>query len=157
MKKYSRIAGFLIVFISFLCFSQTKKTTVDTTKVIKQITEKTVFDTIQRDSLKPVIKPKTTIFKEKVHASYYAEKFHGRKTASGKLFDMNKLTAAHKKLPFGTKLKVTNKANGKFVIVEVNDRGPYVKGRELDLSKKAFSMIANISRGFVVVDIEILK
>lgn len=85
---------------------------------------------------------KLKLFKKDAHASYYAEQFHGRKTASGKIFDMNKLTAAHKKLPFGTKLKVTNETNGKSVIVEITDRGPFVKAREIDLSKRAFMQIA---------------
>lgn len=86
---------------------------------------------------------KYVLYKKSGHASYYADKFHGRKTASGQRFDMHKMTAAHKKLPFGTKIRVTNEANGKFVIVEVNDRGPFVKSREIDLSKKAFMAIAS--------------
>ena len=61
-----------------------------------------------------------------------------RRTASGRKYDMNKLTAAHKKFPFGTIVKVTNESNGKSVFVEITDRGPFVKGREIDLSKKAF-------------------
>lgn len=70
-------------------------------------------------------------------ASFYAEQFHGRRTASGAVFDMNKLTCAHKFLPFGTKLLVKNTRNGKTVTVTVNDRGPYVGSRVLDLSKAA--------------------
>jgi len=77
-------------------------------------------------------------YKKNAHASYYADKFTGRKTADGSRFDNNKYTAAHKKLPFGTRIKVTNEANGKFVIVKITDRGPFVKTRELDLSKRAF-------------------
>jgi rare lipoprotein A len=97
-------------------------------------------------------------YKKNVHASYYAEKFHGKRTASGKIYNMNALTAAHKKLPFGTKLKVTNEANNKFVIVEITDRGPFVKGREIDLSKKAFqSIVNNKGSGAVNVTLEILK
>lgn len=97
-------------------------------------------------------------FKTNAHASYYADRFHGKKTASGKLFDMNKYTCAHKKLPFGTMLKVTNEKNGKFVIVEVTDRGPFVKGRELDLSRKAFKDIASSKgAGAVIVTIEQLQ
>lgn len=86
---------------------------------------------------------KFKIYKTKAHASYYADKFNGRKTTSGRKFDNNKYTAAHKKLPFGTKVKVTNLANGKSVIVEVTDRGPFVKSREIDLSKRAFKDIAS--------------
>lgn len=70
-------------------------------------------------------------------ASYYADKFNGRKTASGEKFRNSKLTAAHKTLPFGTKVKVTNLSNGKSVKVRINDRGPFVAGRIIDLSKKA--------------------
>lgn len=86
---------------------------------------------------------KFKIYKTDAHASYYADKFNGRKTTSGKRFDNNKYTAAHKKLPFGTKVKVTNEANGKSVVVEINDRGPFVKSREIDLSKRAFKEIAS--------------
>ena len=97
------------------------------------------------------------LYKEKAHASYYHDKFTGRKTASGKRFDNTKLTAAHKKLPFGTKLKITNLLNKKSTIVEVTDRGPFVKGREIDLSKKAFMDIAsNKNSGAINVKIEIL-
>lgn len=101
---------------------------------------------------------KLKLYKEKAHASYYHDKFNGRKTASGKKFDNNKLTAAHKKLPFGTKLKVTNELNKKSVIVEVTDRGPFVNGREIDLSKKAFMDIAsNKNSGAQNVKIEIIE
>lgn len=96
------------------------------------------------------------LYKQNAHASYYHDKFDGRKTASGTRFDNSKLTAAHKKLPFGTKLKVTNEKNNKSVIVEVTDRGPFIKGREIDLSKQAFIEIAaNIKSGLVNVTIEI--
>lgn len=74
-------------------------------------------------------------------ASWYGGKFHGRTTASGEKYNMNALTAAHKTLPFGTKVKVTNKKNGKAVVVMINDRGPFVKGRVIDLSKAAHEKI----------------
>ncbi len=74
---------------------------------------------------------------QKGKASYYADKFNGRKTASGEKFRNSKLTGAHKTLPFGTKVKVTNMSNGKTVKVKINDRGPFVAGRIIDLSKKA--------------------
>ncbi len=90
-------------------------------------------------------------------ASYYADKFHGRKTANGEIFDMYKLTAAHKSLPFDTILEVTNQNNGKSVVVRVNDRGPYKKGRILDLSYAAAKSIDMISTGVARVQIKILK
>lgn len=97
-------------------------------------------------------------FKTNAIVSYYADKFHGRKTASGQIFDNKKFTAAHKKLPFGTRLKVTNEANGKSVEVVVNDRGPFTKGRELDLSKAAFLEITrDIKHGLLRATIEIIE
>jgi rare lipoprotein A len=101
---------------------------------------------------------KFVFFKKNAHASYYHDKFNGKKTASGKRFDNKKLTAAHRKFPFGTKLRITNEANGKSVIVEVTDRGPFARGREIDLSKKAFMDItSNKSSGAVIVKIEELR
>ncbi len=101
------------------------------------------------------VKGKYRVYKKSAHASYYANKFNGRRTASGKKFDNNKYTAAHRKFPFGTILRVTNEANGQCVMVEVTDRGPFVRGREIDLSKKAFMEIAsNKNSGSVIVKIE---
>lgn len=101
---------------------------------------------------------KYKLYKKNAHASYYHDKFHGRKTASGNKYDKNKYSAAHKKLPFGTFIKVTNEANGKSVLVEVTDRGPFVRSREIDLSRKAFMDIAsNKSSGNMKVTLEILQ
>lgn len=80
-------------------------------------------------------------------ASWYGPGFHGRTTANGERFNQGALTAAHKSLPFGTKLRVTNKRNGRSVVVRVNDRGPFVRGRMLDLSKGAAGQIGMISSG----------
>jgi rare lipoprotein A len=90
-------------------------------------------------------------------ASYYAEKFHGRKTANGEIFDMYIKSAAHKTLPFDTILEVTNLENRKSVIVRVNDRGPFVQGRILDLSFAAAKEIDMIASGVARVRIKILK
>lgn len=76
-------------------------------------------------------------FVQEGEASWYGPGFHGRKTASGERFDTYEMTAAHKTLPFGTVLKVTNLSNGKTIVVTINDRGPYVRGRIIDLSKAA--------------------
>jgi len=70
-------------------------------------------------------------------ASWYGPGFHGRKTANGEIFNMNDMTAAHKTLPLGTKIQVENEATGETLVVRINDRGPYIKGRVLDLSKHA--------------------
>ena len=90
-------------------------------------------------------------------ASYYAKKFQSKKTASGERYDHAKKTAAHKKLPFGTRVKVTHIKNGKSVIVRINDRGPFVKGRIIDLSGSAFGSIANFEDGVINVKIEVIK
>jgi rare lipoprotein A len=71
------------------------------------------------------------------YAGWYGKNHHGKKTASGEIYDMYKLTAAHKTLPFGTKVKVTNLDNNQSIIVVINDRGPFIKGRVVDLSKSA--------------------
>ena len=82
-------------------------------------------------------------------ASHYGigDGYHGRRTANGEVFNAYGNSVAHKYLPFGTKLKVTNQRNGKSVVVRVNDRGPFVAGRDLDLSYGAFSTIANPGQG----------
>nr|DAS29214.1 MAG TPA: lipoprotein [Caudoviricetes sp.] len=87
-------------------------------------------------------------------ASYYAEQHHGKKTANGEKFNMYELTAAHRTLPFGSKIKVTNLTNGKSVVLRVNDRGPYVKGRILDVSKGAAIELGMIQRGTASIRIE---
>lgn len=100
---------------------------------------------------------KGKIYKSKGVASYYHDKFNGRKTASGERFDNNEYTAAHRELAFGTKVRVTNLANDKSVVVIINDRGPFSGGREIDLTKKAFMEISDkSSHGELNVKIEIL-
>lgn len=97
------------------------------------------------------------IFFEEGIASFYGGKFHGRKTASGEVFDTNDLTAAHKNLPFGTLVKVENISNGKYVIVRITDRGPFVKGRVIDLSTAGFTAIENTKKGITKVKIYVIK
>lgn len=162
MKKNISIS-FLLLSVSLFFISLTfnaqngnlndiKKQKIDSIKK-----DNTADQTLDLDST-IVYKGKFKPFKNKVHASYYAEKFNGRRTASGKKYDSSKLTAAHKKLPFGTIVKVTNISNGKSVIVEITDRGPFVRGREIDLSRKAFmSIVGNKRSGMAIVSIEILQ
>ena len=90
-------------------------------------------------------------------ASYYADQFHGKRTANGETFNMHKLTAAHPSLPFGTWVRVTNLNNDKDVIVRINDRGPFVKGRIIDLSIDAAKEIGIMQSGTVRVKLETLK
>lgn len=89
-------------------------------------------------------------------ASFYHDKFNGRKTASGEIFNNRKLTAAHRTLPFGTVIEVTNLRTGKSVEVRINDRGPFHSSRALDLSKAAFDSIGNTARGTMTVEYEIV-
>ncbi|WP_421225060.1 septal ring lytic transglycosylase RlpA family protein [Aeromonas jandaei] len=95
-------------------------------------------------------------YSETGYASYYADRYHGKKTASGELYRNNLNSAAHMELPFGSMVRVTNLANGKSVVVKVNDRGAFKSGRIIDLSKSAFSSIANIREGVIKVKVEVL-
>jgi rare lipoprotein A len=171
MKKHS-ITYLLLVVTNLFCISfYAQKTQVQPSKSTPKVEKTTTaVDTIKKgkeialESNDEIIdtliveKGKFKLHKKNAHASYYANKFNGRRTASGKKFNNNAMTCAHKKLPFGTKLKVTNEVNGKSVYVEVTDRGPYVKGRELDLSRRAFMEIAhNKGSGAVNVTISILQ
>jgi len=96
-------------------------------------------------------------FTESGQASYYGDIYQNKKTASGDLYQHNQKTAAHKTLPFGSNVKVTNTNNGKSIIVKINDRGPFVKGRIIDLSKSAFTSIGTISTGVINVNIEVVR
>ncbi len=86
-------------------------------------------------------------------ASYYSESYNGKKTANGEIYSSSKLTAAHKTLPFGTKVKVTNLSNGKTVKVRINDRGPFVAGRIIDLTRTAADKLDMLQAGVVKVKI----
>jgi len=165
MKNTLKYVSFVLVLALIYSFS------VQTTKHLDR--KGVVLDTIKKkdtiallDSVKKIEVPKmedsianlnTKIFKKNAHASYYHDKFTGRRTASGKIFDNKKMTAAHKSLKFGTKVKVTSVATNKSVIVTITDRGPFTKGRDIDLSKAAFMKICpNKYGGHIKVDIEII-
>ncbi len=90
-------------------------------------------------------------------ASHYAHKFHGRPTASGEIYDENKLTAAHPSLPFGTRVQVTNLSNKKSVILRINDRGPQTKDRIIDVSYKAAQELDFVRAGLIKVKIEVVE
>lgn len=90
-------------------------------------------------------------------ASYYGLEFHGRRTASGEIYNMNALTAAHPTLPIGTIVKVTNLANNKSVIVRINDRGPFRKNRIMDVSYEAAKQLGFLNDGTALVKIEVIQ
>ena len=100
------------------------------------------------------VRPVTS--RRKGMASWYGPGFHGRLTANGERYNQNGLTAAHKSLPFGTQVRVTNLHNGRSVIVRINDRGPYIHGRVIDLSKGAANVIGLLNSGVAPVQLEIL-
>jgi len=94
--------------------------------------------------------------KERGTASWYGEQFHGKQAANGEIFDMGALTAAHRTLPLGSMIRVTNLTNGKHVRVRINDRGPYVNGRILDLSLAAADRLDMIHGGLSVIQLEVI-
>ena len=107
---------------------------------------------------KPEIKPAAPsgVKQSRGVASWYGPGFHGRTTANGERYNQNGLTAAHRSLPFGTRVRVTNVNNGRSVVVRINDRGPFAKGRVIDLSAGAARVIGLINSGVAPVRIEVL-
>jgi rare lipoprotein A len=103
-----------------------------------------------------VIRPKAEPAPITGLASWYGEAFHGRTTASGEVYDMHGLTAAHRNLPLGTWAEITNLRNGRFVTVRINDRGPSIKGRTLDVSKAAAQALGFVGAGITTVQIRIV-
>lgn len=89
-------------------------------------------------------------------ASYYAARFHGQRTASGERFDNTDMTAAHRTLPFGSLVRVTNPANGRSVVVRINDRGPFARGRMIDVSRAAAEELGLVARGHATVELALV-
>ncbi|MHA6638497.1 septal ring lytic transglycosylase RlpA family protein [Stutzerimonas frequens] len=112
----------------------------------------------ERQPTQPPQAPATTQerFTQSGKASYYARMHHGQRTANGEMHDQNALVAAHRSLPFGTRVRVTNQQNGKQVIVRINDRGPFRRGRIIDVSRAAAAQLDMLERGVVRVRIETL-
>ena len=165
MKEYTALLWILsfVLFSSFTTDKQWKQ--IENTPTIAVDTLGGViigdrqFDAnnILEDSIQTVeeIDKELELVAPETKASYYHDKFIGKKTASGVVFDNKAYTAAHKTLPFGTKVKVTNLKNFKSVILTITDRGPYTKGREIDITKKAFMELAeNKGHGTLNVKVE---
>ena len=166
MKKNSIILSFTLLITLLLSFSnKTKLSFVREASVSDSVKKKDslrIIDSIKViDSTRisdSIAKLKVRFYKKNVEASHYADKFNGRRTASGKKFHNNNYTAAHKTLKFGTKVKVTNVANNKSVIVTITDRGPFTRNREIDMAKKPFLEIShNKGRAPLRVNLEILE
>ena len=162
MKNNIRIFGVSLLLLVITGFSVGGNPEPVVIKEIEKVLPVTAIDTAKKvtdsvEAVKPA-EPKLTLYKQNVMATYYADKFNGRKTTSGERFHNKKYTAAHMKLPFGTMVRVTNESNGKWVDVRVNDRGPFSKKLEIDLTKTAFMDIASKKgSGSFKVKIEILE
>ncbi len=166
MKKNILIIAFVLLIAALVGFSNgtqsgfvRKASLYDT---VKKKDSLQLLDSIKKsDSIKVVdslANLKTKLYKKNVEASHYSDKLNGRRTASGQVFSNKKYTAAHRTLKFGTKVKVTNLANKKSVIVTINDRGPHTRGREIDLAKRPFLDIShNKGRSPLRVSLEIVE
>ena len=166
MKKNILIIAFVLLVTALVSFSNETKTgfvrKVSLYDTVKKKDSLQILDSIKKsDSIRvadSIANLKTKLYKKNVEASHYSDKLNGRRTASGQVFSNKKYTAAHKTLKFGTKVKVTNLANNKSVIVTINDRGPFTKKREIDIAKRPFLDIShNNGRSPLRVSIEIVE
>ncbi|QIM67561.1 hypothetical protein A4G16_09415 [Mannheimia granulomatis] len=143
--------------------STKKQLTSKVTKKVVKTSKKAIYNVakkrsaIQKQSAKALQENSTRKHFQTGVASYYANKFNGRRTANGEIFSNTKMTAAHKTLPFGTLIEVTNLRNGRSVIVRINDRGPYSHARVVDLSSAAAKKIGMHNSGTAKVRIAILN
>lgn len=158
MKQLRYIIPLLILIIAISSFSDSRKNLVRETTAIDSIKKQDSLAVVVAKKKDSLSKIKLTPYKKNVEASHYADRFNGRRTASGARFHNNNYTAAHKKLKFGTKVKVTNTANGKSVVVIITDRGPFTKRREINMAKKPFLEIShNHGRAPLRVNLEIIE
>lgn len=155
MKKMQLFFISLLVVILSACTSQleaNKKNKIAKSVEVKVIEED--HDQINDKDYTTKADKNSKHYKKLGKASYYHNKFNGRRTASGEIFSNKKLTAAHRSLPMGTYVRVTNLKNKRQVTVRINDRGPFVKGRIIDLSRAAAQKIGMIHAGVAEVKVE---
>ena len=166
MKKNILIVAFVLLVAALVSFSNGTKSgfvrKASLQDTVKKKDSLQLLDSIKKsDSIRvaeSLANLKTKLYKKNVEASHYSDKLNGRRTASGQVFSNKKYTAAHRTLKFGTKVKVTNLANKKSVIVTINDRGPHTRGREIDLAKRPFLDIShNKGRSPLRVSLEIVE
>lgn len=149
--KFSKKIIVMLAFISLVGF------TLEVSQSSSEFSEPTIIENEADIAVKPPAADKSLIEYEDLgmmKASWYGPGFHGRKTANGERFDQMAYTVAHKSMKFGTLLKITNPKNGRTIVVRVNDRGPYIEGRELDLSKAAAHELGLIKRGTARLKVE---
>ncbi|MFW6147932.1 MAG: septal ring lytic transglycosylase RlpA family protein [Thermodesulfobacteriota bacterium] len=156
----SRSLFFVLLIAMVGCSAGTQRVTVGHEKpavVLPEASDNRIQEPYVIDGIPYYCLPSDSGFVEEGVASWYGGKFHGRNTSNGEIYDMHKKTAAHKTLPFGTHVKVQNLSNGKAVVVRINDRGPFVKGRIIDLSYAAAKDIDMIKPGTAKVRIAALS
>lgn len=157
MNRTKKYLMSTIIFLSSSIYASDKK--IDSIEELTKTADVTVpTEQKTKTQAKDIVnKSKKSLQTKYGSASFYGPGFHGRKTASGEVFDQNALTAAHRTLPFGTKLRVTCTTTGRSVVVRVNDRGPFHGNRVLDLSLGSAKAIGMVDRGVTKVKYEILK
>lgn len=157
-KFYKRVFNFWVVLATFMVFTTSVHgfgiKAEDSPSLEELLLEEDEINDIDRKIKKLGLRKTEECYYSS--ASWYGPKFHGRPTASAELYDKNLLTAAHKTLPLNTYVLVTNTLNGREIIVRVNDRGPFISGRDLDLSEAAAKVIGAIPSGVVPVKYEVL-
>ena len=141
MKKILKYLILLAVLMIF--FGSVSSADIDFASLISKL-KNTVAEAVKSDPLRG-------------KASYYADRYQGRMTSNGEAFDHDNMTAAHRELPFGTRVKVTNLENRRSVIVRINDRGPFKPGRVIDLTKTAAARLGMIEAGIAEVQLEIIE
>lgn len=158
MKKIVTIIAGLTITLSLVAETNTNNNIIYVkNEIIKAVNSGTDLYVAREKTTSTKAKTSNSGSSQSGIASYYGKGLHGSRTASGERHNRNEMVAAHKSLPFGTKVKVTNLSNGKEVVVKINDRGPFVKGRVIDLSYGAFSKIENPGKGLTKVKLEVLN
>lgn len=151
MRSLAKII-FIFVLIALVGFTLVVNDEKVTEPAANEVTASAENETVSADrSLVDYVEMGT------MKASWYGPGFHGQKTANGEQYDQMSFTAAHKTLKFGTLLKITNLRNKKSVVVRINDRGPYIAGRDLDLSKAAALALGMVKRGVAKIKVEEIK
>lgn len=151
MRSLAKIL-FVLILVALVGFTMVVNEEEVVNPASDEVTVKTEEETITAD--KSLIE---YFDKGLMKVSWYGPGFHGKKTANGEVYDQMSFTAAHKSLKFGTLLKVTNPKNGKSVIIRINDRGPYIDGRDLDLSKAAALELGLFHKGVAKMKVEEIK
>jgi rare lipoprotein A len=149
------IAGFVLATILQSC-GTVPRFTSSKTKSVEKKTETKVKEKSESKQQNENEEQNVSTVQEGI-ASYYGDAFHGNTTANGETFDMYKFTAAHRTLPLGTKVRVKNLANNRSIILRINDRGPYVEGRIIDVSYAAAKQLGMVETGTANVRIEVLE